>query len=119
MVSIVTHLKYICRSSGHIIMIFSFYFQQKYVTAKAFQATYNWMITTSEENKTITKENVLDLYSVATYLGINSLEQQCWTFMENDKIFTEDTAFAMYLKAKERNLASIADMMVSLNCLIS
>lgn len=44
---------------------------QQMVTAKAFETIYDWMIFNSpESNKFLRRDNILDLFCAAQYLGI-------------------------------------------------
>ncbi|XP_045491629.1 uncharacterized protein LOC123691345 isoform X3 [Colias croceus] len=45
-------------------------------------------------------------------LPITDLEDQCWSFMENETIFDEDTAFVLYRKARIKNMTSVMELMV-------
>ncbi|XP_038215291.1 uncharacterized protein LOC119834847 [Zerene cesonia] len=83
------------------------------VKPDAFHTIYEWMIFSgSESNKLLKRDNVLDLYSAAQYLAIKDLEDQCWSFMENETIFNEDAAFVLYRKARIRNMTSVMELMV-------
>ncbi|CAG4911555.1 unnamed protein product [Colias eurytheme] len=83
------------------------------VKPDAFHTIYEWMIYSgSESNKLLKRENILDLYSAAQYLAIKDLEDQCWSFMENETIFNEDTAFVLYRKARIKNMTSVMELMV-------
>lgn len=40
------------------------------------------------------------------------LEEQCWAFIDNDELFTEDTAFLLYLEAKKIQNTAVMELMV-------
>ncbi|KAG7307534.1 hypothetical protein JYU34_007739 [Plutella xylostella] len=83
------------------------------VSPEAFQTLYEWMIFSGQDsNKTLKRENVISLFCAAQYLSVKDLEEQCWAFIVNEDIFTEDTAFNLYREAKARGLSSIVDLMV-------
>ncbi|KAJ0180647.1 hypothetical protein K1T71_004051 [Dendrolimus kikuchii] len=83
------------------------------VTPEAFQAVYEWMIFSGmESNKVLKRENVLDLFCAAQYLGIKDLEDQCWSFIVNEHLFTEDTAFALFREARSKGMTPVMDLMV-------
>ncbi|KAK0078846.1 hypothetical protein PV325_002037 [Microctonus aethiopoides] len=83
------------------------------VTSKAFSIIYDWMIsTTSESCHLLRRDNILDIFMGAQYLGIKELEEQCWAFIDNDELFSEDTAFLLYLEAKKIGNTAVMELMV-------
>lgn len=40
------------------------------------------------------------------------LEEQCWAFIDNDELFSEDTAFLLYLEAKKIGNTAVMELMV-------
>ncbi|XP_052737831.1 uncharacterized protein LOC112047458 [Bicyclus anynana] len=83
------------------------------VTAEAFHTIYEWMIFSGpESNKILKRDNVLDLLCAAQYLGIKDLEPQCWSFIVNENLFNEDTAFALYREARLKGMPPVMDLMV-------
>lgn len=38
--------------------------------------------------------------------------EQCWAFIDNPEVFNEDTAFLLYVDAKEKNLAEVRELML-------
>lgn len=40
------------------------------------------------------------------------LEEQCWAFIDNDELFSEDTAFLLYLEAKKVRNTAVMELMV-------
>ncbi|CAK1545255.1 unnamed protein product [Leptosia nina] len=84
------------------------------VKPAAFRTIYEWMMLSgSESNKLLKRENVLDLFSAAQYLGIKDLEDQCMSFIANEAIFNEDSAFVLYREARLSNMTSVMELMVS------
>lgn len=51
-----------------------------------------------------------DLSSI--YLCESDLEDQCWAFIVNDTLFTEDTAFALFREARAKGITPVMDLMV-------
>ncbi|XP_068629664.1 uncharacterized protein [Battus philenor] len=83
------------------------------VTPEAFQTIYEWMIFNGPEcNKVLKRENILDLFCAAQYLAIKDLEDQCWSFIVHESLFTEDTAFALYREARSKGMTPVMDLMV-------
>ncbi|CAH2086267.1 unnamed protein product [Euphydryas editha] len=83
------------------------------VTPETFRTIYEWMLFSgTESNKVIKRDNVLALLCAAQYLEIKDLEEQCWSFILNENLFNEDTAFALYREARLRKLAPVMDIMV-------
>ncbi|KAJ8722571.1 hypothetical protein PYW07_003751 [Mythimna separata] len=83
------------------------------VSPEAFQTIYEWMIFNgNESNKLLKRENILDLFYAAQYLAIKDLEDQCWSFIVNENLFTEDTAFALFREARKKGMTPVMDLMV-------
>ncbi|CAK1581741.1 unnamed protein product [Parnassius mnemosyne] len=83
------------------------------VSPEAFQTIYEWMIFSGpESNKVLKRENILDLFCAAQYLAVKDLEDQCWSFIVHENLFTEDTAFALYREARSRGMTPVMDLMV-------
>ncbi|XP_045532146.1 uncharacterized protein LOC123719519 isoform X3 [Pieris brassicae] len=83
------------------------------VKPTAFQIIYEWMTVSGlESNKLLKRENVLDLFAGSQYLGIKDLEDQCWSFIANDNIFNEDSAFVLYRGARVQHLTPVMELMV-------
>lgn len=40
------------------------------------------------------------------------LVEQCWAFIDNNDVFNEDTAFLLYMDAKEKNLPEVRELML-------
>lgn len=40
------------------------------------------------------------------------MEEQCWAFIDNDELFSEDTAFLLYLEAKKIGNVAVMELMV-------
>ncbi|XP_014606713.1 PREDICTED: uncharacterized protein LOC106788191 [Polistes canadensis] len=83
------------------------------VTSKAFSIIYDWMISpTSESCHLLRRDNILEIFTSAQYLGIKELEEQCWAFIDNDELFSENTAFLLYMEAKKINNTPVMELMV-------
>ncbi|XP_049867248.1 uncharacterized protein LOC126367662 [Pectinophora gossypiella] len=83
------------------------------VTPEAFHTIYDWMIFSGpESNKLLKRDNVLELFCAAQYLSIKDLEEQCWSFIVNENLFTEDTAFALYRQARAKGMTPVMDLMI-------
>ncbi|XP_022820126.1 uncharacterized protein LOC111352043 isoform X3 [Spodoptera litura] len=83
------------------------------VTPEAFQTIYEWMIFNGvESNKMLKRDNILDLFYAAQYLAIKDLEDQCWSFIVNENLFSEDTAFALFREARKKGMTPVMDLMV-------
>lgn len=87
------------------------------------------MITGEPSYRDLTRDNVLDIFTSAKYLKIKGnlikhsyfllllkisidLVEQCWAFIDNNDIFNEDTAFLLYMDAKEKNLSEVRELML-------
>ncbi|CAL7947435.1 unnamed protein product [Xylocopa violacea] len=83
------------------------------VSSKAFSIIYDWMISPQSEScRLLQRDNILEIFAAAQYLGIKELEEQCWAFVDNDELFTEDTAFLLYLEAKKIQNTAVMELMV-------
>ncbi|KYM96591.1 Kelch-like protein 26 [Cyphomyrmex costatus] len=83
------------------------------MTSKAFSIIYDWMISPINEScQLLRRDNILEIFMAAQYLGIKELEEQCWAFIDNDELFSEDTAFLLYLDAKKINNTAVMELMV-------
>ncbi|XP_036143987.1 uncharacterized protein LOC105831862 isoform X5 [Monomorium pharaonis] len=83
------------------------------VTSKAFSIIYDWMISPINEScQLLRRDNILEIFTAAQYLGIKELEEQCWGFIDNDELFSEDTAFLLYLEAKKIGNTAVMELMV-------
>ncbi|XP_049946986.1 uncharacterized protein LOC126450820 [Schistocerca serialis cubense] len=84
-----------------------------HVTTKAFATIYKWMIYPDpESHRLLTKENILEVFKAAQFLGIKELEEQCWTFIDCEELFSEESAFRMFLKARHFGMQAITELMV-------
>ncbi|XP_054006973.1 uncharacterized protein LOC128891506 [Hylaeus anthracinus] len=83
------------------------------VSSKAFSIIYDWMISSQNEScHLLHRDNILEVFVAAQYLGIKELEEQCWAFIDNDELFTEDTAFLLYLEAKKIKNTAVMELML-------
>ncbi|XP_017778124.1 PREDICTED: uncharacterized protein LOC108563839 [Nicrophorus vespilloides] len=78
----------------------------------SFAFIYEWMITGDPSYRELNRENVLDIFNAAKYLKIKDLIEQCWAFIDNPDVFSEDTAFLLYTDAKEKNLPEVRELML-------
>nr|XP_022918626.1 uncharacterized protein LOC111427625 isoform X3 [Onthophagus taurus] len=81
-------------------------------SAQSFAFIYEWMITGDPSYRELNRENVLDVFNAAKYLKIRDLIEQCWAFIDNQEVFCEDTAFLLYIDAKEKNLPEVRELML-------
>lgn len=79
---------------------------------ESFAFIYEWMITGEPSYRDLTRDNVLDVFTSAKYLKIKDLVEQCWAFIDNNDVFNEDTAFLLYMDAKEKNLPEVRELML-------
>lgn len=87
------------------------------------------MITGEPSYRDLTRDNVLDIFTSAKYLKIKGnfsccvcclvaiiifidLVEQCWAFIDNNDVFNEDTAFLLYMDAKEKSLPEVRELML-------
>lgn len=112
------------------------------VTPKAFELIYEWMTYVHGDSYTILKrDNILEVFSAAQFLGIKGLfnnfyaqnillrktitknegeifsvltelEEQCWAFVDCEELFSEDTAFLLYLEAKKVGNTAVMELMI-------
>ncbi|XP_063821915.1 uncharacterized protein LOC135071949 isoform X1 [Ostrinia nubilalis] len=83
------------------------------VTPESFQTIYEWMIISGpESNKVLRRENILDLFCAAQFLAVKDLEDQCWAFIVNENLFSEDTAFALFREARIKGMQPVVDLMI-------
>ncbi|XP_033220302.1 uncharacterized protein LOC117174945, partial [Belonocnema kinseyi] len=83
------------------------------VTSRAFSIIYDWMINSRNEScQLLRRDNILEIFVAAQYLGIKELEEQCWAFIDNDDLFSEDTAFLLYLEARKIGNTAVMELMV-------
>ncbi|XP_064071769.1 uncharacterized protein LOC113399806 [Vanessa tameamea] len=83
------------------------------ISPETFHIIYEWMLFSgTESNKILKRDNVLDLFCAAQYLEIKDLQDQCWSFIMNENLFNEDTAFALYREARCKNVTAVKELMV-------
>ncbi|CAG5088011.1 Similar to Beta-scruin (Limulus polyphemus) [Cotesia congregata] len=83
------------------------------VTSKAFSIIYDWMISESNEScQLLRRDNILEIFMAAQFLGIKELEEQCWAFIDNNDLFSEDTAFLLYVEARKLGNTPVMELMV-------
>ncbi|KAF7988790.1 hypothetical protein HCN44_007100 [Aphidius gifuensis] len=83
------------------------------VTSRAFSIIYDWMISSTVDScHLLRRDNILEIFTAAQYLGIKELEEQCWAFIDNDELFSEDTAFLLYLEAKKIGNTAVMELMI-------
>ncbi|XP_046398145.1 uncharacterized protein LOC124164951 [Ischnura elegans] len=83
------------------------------VTTRAFSLIYDWMIHSGQDSYSLLRrDNILEIFMAAQYLGIRELEEQCWAFIDSTVIFSEATAFMLYLDARKKNNKEVAQIMI-------
>ncbi|KAK4875627.1 hypothetical protein RN001_012049 [Aquatica leii] len=82
------------------------------VSTGAFAFIYEWMITGEPAYTELSRETVLDIFNAAKYLKIKDLTEQCWAFIDNTEVFSEDTAFMLYMDAKHKDLEDVRELML-------
>lgn len=45
------------------------------------------------------------------------LEEQCWSFIVNENLFNEDTAFVLFREARVKGMTPVMELMVRLTLL--
>ncbi|XP_069703946.1 uncharacterized protein [Periplaneta americana] len=106
-----------------ILQCYSSYFDKAYfkeaelpesnVSPRAFSLIYDWMISEGLESyQLLRRDNILEVFLAAQFLGVKELEEQCWAFIECDELFSEETAFFLYLDAKKYGHTAIMEMMI-------
>ncbi|XP_075157420.1 kelch-like protein 6 [Haematobia irritans] len=83
------------------------------VTTKAFTLIYEWMLADKPQ---IQREGFVEVFNAANFLGIKQLVHQCWCCLDNETYLTEDTAFALYWEARNYNLQTVEQLMMSRIC---
>uniref|UniRef100_A0A1I8PEI8 BTB domain-containing protein n=1 Tax=Stomoxys calcitrans TaxID=35570 RepID=A0A1I8PEI8_STOCA len=83
------------------------------ITPEAFVMVYKWM--TADEPQ-IERERILELFMAAKYLKIKQLEYQCWICLDDNVCFREETAFLLYLEARNYNLKDVQNLMLARIC---
>ncbi|XP_044754523.1 uncharacterized protein LOC123313627 [Coccinella septempunctata] len=81
-------------------------------SASSFAFIYEWMITGEPSYKELNRDNVLDIFISAKYLKIKDLMEQCWAFIDNVEVFSEDTAFFLYMDAKSKGYEEVQELML-------
>lgn len=56
--------------------------------------------------------SVIYKYLYIYELKLTDLIEQCWAFIDNTKVFNEDTAFLLYVDAKEKGLTEVKELML-------
>ncbi|CAG9761241.1 unnamed protein product [Ceutorhynchus assimilis] len=78
----------------------------------AFCFIYNWMRASEPSYISLNRSNILTILTSAEYLQIKDLIEQCWAFIDSTNVFNEDSAFLLYLEAKERKLPQVQEFML-------
>jgi len=84
------------------------------VTKSAFTYIYNWMLHLDVSGYTtvLRRDNILEIFMAAHFLNIEELTDQCWAFINNEELFSEDNAFMLYSDAKRMVNPTIMELMV-------
>lgn len=83
------------------------------ITPAAFMMVYDWMLS---PHPLVQREGILELFNAANFLGIKELINQCWLCLDDDVRFREDTAFLLYLEARNYGLESLKQLMLMRIC---
>lgn len=83
------------------------------ITPGAFMMVYDWMLA---EEPLVQREGILELFNAANFLRIKNLVNQCWLCLDDDVRFREDTAFLLYLEARNYGLESLEQLMLTRIC---
>ncbi|XP_054730191.1 uncharacterized protein LOC129238966 [Anastrepha obliqua] len=83
------------------------------ITPGAFMMVYDWMLA---EEPLVQREGILELFNAANFLRIKNLVNQCWLCLDDDVRFREDTAFLLYLEARNYKLESLEQLMLTRIC---
>ncbi|KAM7347147.1 uncharacterized protein ACRADG_006807 isoform 3-T3 [Cochliomyia hominivorax] len=79
------------------------------ITPAAFMMVYDWMLSAQP---LVQREGILELFNAANFLRIKDLINQCWLCLDDDVRFREDTAFLLYLEARNFGLESLEQLML-------
>ncbi|XP_046668316.1 uncharacterized protein LOC124359542 isoform X1 [Homalodisca vitripennis] len=83
------------------------------VTKTAFTYIYDWMLHLGGDSYTLLRrDNILEIFMAAQYLQVKELEEQCWAFIDNEDLFSEDKAFMLYLDARALGNTAVMELMV-------
>lgn len=83
------------------------------VSLNAFIMVYNWMLA---PKPAVQREGILELFNAAQFLRIRPLVQQCWTCLDDEEIFTEDSAFILYLESRVFGHELLQQLMLTRVC---
>lgn len=83
------------------------------ITPGAFMMVYDWMLAAEP---LVQREGILELFNAANFLKIKDLVNQCWLCLDDDVRFREDTAFLLYLEARQFKLESLEQLMLTRIC---
>ncbi|XP_055845675.1 uncharacterized protein LOC129911781 isoform X2 [Episyrphus balteatus] len=83
------------------------------ITAQAFMMIYDWMLSA---DPLVQREGILELFNAANFLKIKGLVDQCWVCLDDDIRFQEDTAFLLYLEARNYGLEMLQQLMLTRIC---
>ncbi|XP_037936731.1 kelch-like protein 4 [Teleopsis dalmanni] len=89
------------------------YLPENFVSPGSFMMLYNWMLS---ENPLLEREGILELFIAASFLGVTSLINHCWICLDDDERFREDSAFMLYLEARDYGLSDIQELMLRRIC---
>lgn len=73
---------------------------------------FSYIAETRSRDRKIYLERIhIYIYFLSLWCSIE-LEEQCWAFIDNDELFSEDTAFLLYLEAKKVRNTAVMELMV-------
>lgn len=79
-----------------------------------FPSLMDWILMDDREKcGVISKENVISLFSGATYLGIPQLQEDCMNFIRNRVDCGDPAILQMYEEARDRNISELTSMLAS------
>uniref|UniRef100_A0A1B6C9Z2 BTB domain-containing protein n=1 Tax=Clastoptera arizonana TaxID=38151 RepID=A0A1B6C9Z2_9HEMI len=83
------------------------------ISKNAFMNIYAWMLNEDSDcYNLLNRDNILEIFMAARYLKVKELEEQCWAFIDNEDLFSEDKAFMLYLDARKHSNVTIMELMV-------
>ncbi|XP_054288226.1 uncharacterized protein LOC129003912 [Macrosteles quadrilineatus] len=87
--------------------------EEAMVTSNAFSSIYDWMLHLGKDSYSLLRrDNILEIFVASQYFKIKELEEQCWAFIDNEELFSEDKAFLLYLDARAAGVGAVMELMV-------
>nr|CAD7410393.1 unnamed protein product [Timema cristinae] len=83
------------------------------VRPEIFSLIYDWMITTDKHGYRMINRNIIvDTLISAKYLEVDVLIEQCMRLFDSEKLFSEYTAYNVFLEAKRKEECCLVDIML-------